>query len=229
MSSSRPGPTEGEPVGSSWFRCLVLVVAGLASATGCGADDGPDRAEAVVGVRGEACGATSRGVGVVVGDGRVLTNAHVVAGIDAIEVDGREGVLVGFDANRDLALITVSGLGRPGIELGSVEAGDEGTLVAIDATDSYVRHPFRVRRRIRATGEDIYRDAGADRRALEVEVEFAPGWSGAGLFDDQGRLVGVAFAESRRTRGVTYAVAESEIRDFLGSVDDDPADSGPCL
>ncbi len=165
----------------------------------------------------------------VVGDDRVLTNAHVVAGVDAIEINGREGVLIGFDANRDLALVAVRGLGRPSIELGSAEARDEGTLVAIDATERHVRHPFRVLRRIRATGEDIYRDDGASRRALEVEVEFAPGWSGAGLFDDQGRLVGVVFAESRQTRGVAYAVAESEITDFLGSVDDDPVDPGPCL
>lgn len=229
MSSSRPGQTGRELVRSSWRRGLLYAVAALVVAGGCAADDGPDQADVVVGVHSVACEAASRGVGVVVGDERVLTNAHVVAGADTIEIDGREGLLIGFDANRDLALVAVRQLARPGIEFGSVEVGDEGTLVAIDATTHHVRHPFRVRRRIRATGDDIYRDAGADRRALEVEVEFAPGWSGAGLFDDRGRLVGVAFAESRRMPGVAYAVAGSEITDFLASVDDDPADPGPCL
>lgn len=171
----------------------------------------------------------SRGVGVALGDDRVLTNAHVVAGVENIEVDGRAGVLVGFDANRDLAVVAVGGLQRPTLELGSAEAGDRGTLVAIDATARHVRHPYEVRRRIRATGEDIYRDSGADRQALEVEVEFAPGWSGSGLFDHRGRLVGVVFAESRRTPDIAYAVAGSEIAAFLASVGDAAVDPGPCL
>jgi hypothetical protein len=39
----------------------------------------------------------------------------------------------------------------------------------------------------------------------------------------------LVFAESRRTRGVAYAVAESEITDFLASADDDSVDLPPCL
>lgn len=165
----------------------------------------------------------------VVADERVLTNAHVVAGSDALEVDGRPAVLVGFDANRDLALMAVPGLDRRAVELARADAGDSGTLVAIDATATTVTHPYEVRRTILATGEDIYRDEGAARRALEVDVEFQQGWSGSGLFDGHGRLVAVAFAESRRRPGVVYAVADAEIAGFLAGTGDDRIDPGPCL
>jgi S1-C subfamily serine protease len=205
------------------------VAAGLvAAAVGCTGQDPVDPAGAVVGVRSVACGEPVRGVGVVVGDDRVLTNAHVVAGADEIEIGGRDGRLVSFDPNRDLALVAVADLGRPAVGLGTVDAGDEGTLVAVDAGAKTVRHRFEVRRRIRAIGADIYRADGADRRALEVEMEFAPGWSGSGLFDERGRLVGLAFAESRGRRGVAYAVAASEIEGFLASAGDDEVGPGPC-
>lgn len=171
----------------------------------------------------------------VVDSGLVLTNAHVVAGTDGIEVDGRAGAVVGFDSNRDLAAVSVAGLDRQPVDVAAAtEAGDVGTLVAIDATARTVRHPFEVRRTIRATGEDIYGVDGADRRALEVEVEFQQGWSGSGLFDDDAQLVGMAFAGSRRKPDVAYAIAESEIVGFLAELgaaarDGRRVDPGPCL
>lgn len=204
------------------------MAAGLAAAAGCSGQDAADPAGAVVGVRGVACGEAVRGVGVVVGDDRVLTSAHVVAGAAEIEIGGRDGLLVAFDPNRDLALVVVAGLGRPAVGLGPVDSGDEGTLLAVDAGANLVRHRFEIRRRIRATGEDIYGADGADRRALEVEVRFAPGWSGSGLFDERGRLVGLAFAESRSRHGVAYAVAASEIEGFLASAGDEEVGPGPC-
>lgn len=203
------------------------------SLTSCASGgDEVEPADAVVGVRGTACDEATRGVGVVVGDDRVLTNAHVVAGAGELDVEGQNATVIGFDPNRDLALLSVPGLDRSAVELATAAAGDVGTLVAIDAIDSLVRHPYEIRRPIRATGEDIYRIEGANRRAFEVEVEFAQGWSGSGMFDGDGRLVGVVFAESRTDPEVAYAVRASEVEAFLDGVDAgsvDEVDAGPCL
>ncbi len=62
-----------------------------------------------------ACGITSSGSGFVVADGRVVTNAHVVAGVDTplVELPGRparEGRVVYIDPVDDIAVISVDQL-----------------------------------------------------------------------------------------------------------------------
>lgn len=201
----------------------------LLVAAGCGVEDVVDRSAAAVAVVAEGCGTPSRGVGVVTDRDAVLTNAHVVAGADAVAVNGRPGTVVGFDGNRDLALVRVPGLGGRPLDLGAADGGDTGTLVAIDGEQATVRVPYEIERRIRATGDDIHRAHGADRQALEVAVALEPGWSGAGLFDDAGRLVGIAFAESTTAPGVAYAVTAGEIDAFVSETGPTAMDLGPCL
>lgn len=185
-----------------------------------------DQAEAVVQVRAEGCRRPARGVGTVIDEGLVLTNAHVVAGSDTITVDGRVGTLRGFDVDRDLALIAVDDATAPNpTPLAAAAAGHTGELIAIDATGTLVRHRFEVRRRVTATGENFYVEDGIEVEVLQVNAPFAQGWSGAPLFAADGSIVGVAFAESRRHADLTYAVADVEIEAFLAEVDQ-AADGG---
>ena len=73
----------------------------------------------VVRVRGNACGLGVEGSGWIVRPGLVVTNAHVVAGIEPPVIDRRGGRsysarVVSFDARNDVAILRVSGLqGRP--------------------------------------------------------------------------------------------------------------------
>jgi hypothetical protein len=49
------------------------------------------------------------------------------------------------------------------------------------------------------------------------------------LFDEAADVVGIAFASSRNSDGVTYAIAASELRSFLDTTDvNSPVDSGVC-
>ncbi len=66
------------------------------------------------------------------------------------------------------------------------------------------------------------------RRAVELTADVVPGMSGGGVFDEDGRLLGIVFAESR-TQSVTYALAASEIEAMLAEVEARvPVEAGRC-
>ena len=67
----------------------------------------------------ESCSRRMEGTGFVIGPGRVLTNAHVVAGSSraSVEVGTRtlDGTVVVYDAERDLAVLDVPDLSAPAL------------------------------------------------------------------------------------------------------------------
>lgn len=140
-------------------------------------------------------GSRHRGSGIVVADGRVVTNAHNIRG-DQVTVtfaDGRsvKGSLAGIDVDGDLAVINVDTAGAKGLEWGSGDALTVGTVVFGAAgspnggtrvtvgTVSAVARAFR--------GPGGRRIAGS----LEHTAPLAPGSSGGAIVDAQGRLLGI--------------------------------------
>lgn len=128
--------------------------------------------------------------GFVVGDGRVVTVAHVLG--PGLRVDGRPATVLRRDDRLDLALLAVPRVsGRP-LERRRVEI---------------VRH---LRARL---------DGSAWRRpVLELRTEVARGDSGTPVVTGSGRVVGVVFARSRDRDGVAYAVDASDpsVVEFVG-------------
>jgi len=191
-------------------------------------------AASVVRLAGEVCGVPLFAGGVVVDEGLVLTAAHVVAGAEGpLEVrlasgGSRPAAIVGFDPDRDLAALAVTGLDSVAAQVADGVAGESGMIVSFSRDGARTDTPFVVERQISATGEDIYGEGDVSRQALELAAEIEPGMSGAGAFDDDGDLVGLVFAESRG-RPITYAVAATELRSFLGTIDPSiTIDSGHC-
>ena len=212
------------------MRTLLAAVAIVAVACGGGAVDATDLPAARV--SGEVCRVPLLAGAVVVGDDLVLTAAHVVAGAEgglsvSVGPDVRSAaVVVGFDAERDLALLRAPGVQAEPIELADGARGETGVIVGRDRSGelTVVRH--EVGRQITATGEEVV--GSGTRRALELNADIAAGMSGSGAFDDDGRLLGIVFAESRE-RAITYAVAATEIEAFLAEVDaTTEADAGQC-
>ncbi len=83
----------------------------------------------VVRVVGNACGLGIEGSGWIAGNGLVVTNAHVVAGVDAPHVDRNDGALldaqiVSFDKTNDVAVLRVAGLHAPPLKLGDAALGN---------------------------------------------------------------------------------------------------------
>jgi len=192
---------------------------------------------AAVRVLAVACGLVSEGVGVFVGPDLVVTNAHVVAGGEQIQVrairNTLDAVLIGFDPNLDLALLRTRvrppDIFVPMIAKEDPIQGDIGLVAVFSDEGSFVTIPYQVTRAIVASGTDIYGEGKHFRRALDLETTIRPGDSGAALFDEAADVVGIAFASSRNSDGVTYAIAASELRSFLDTTDaNSPVDSGAC-
>jgi serine protease Do len=146
-------------------------------------------APSVVGI-----GSRTRGSGVVIADGAVLTNAHNLRGTEVTVrfADGRatRGTVAGVDWDGDLAVVNVDTAGATPIAW-STMAGTIGSAVfAAAATPSGAA---RVSFGFVSSVERAFRGPGGRRisGSLEHTAPLAPGSSGSALLDADGALVGL--------------------------------------
>jgi S1-C subfamily serine protease len=194
-----------------------------------------DEAGASLGrVAGTACLRPILATAVVVDDERMLTVAHAVAGADDdLHVLGLDGIrysvtVIGFDPNRDLALLYVAGLDAPSIQLGTAGEGDSGFITSISRDQEIKRIEYRVARVVTARSGDIYDEGEVLRKAFDLDAVTEPGDSGAPLIDESGSMVGMLFSRSTDADG-SWALHVDEIDAFLESVPgQDEVDRGRC-
>ena len=175
---------------------------------------------AVVRVEGQACSQIQDGTGFAVGRDLIATNAHVVAGEDATFVflpDGERKAahVVRFDPRRDLAILSVPGLGLNPLKLGDAAAGTIGAVYGHPGGGPLRPTPARIAEQIDARGTDIYRTTPTSRAVFVLASQLAPGDSGAPLVDQSGTAVGVAFAIDPTASTTAYALTNAELRPVL--------------
>jgi uncharacterized membrane protein required for colicin V production len=175
----------------------------------------------VVHVTGVACNSIIDGSGVIVEPGIVLTNAHVVAGesrTSIIDASGTEhaGTVVMFDAEHDLAVVSVEGLDPAPLPVGDAKEGSIVGIFGHPAGGELRVSPGRVGDTIRATGTDIYRLGRSDRQVVVLAAEVVPGDSGAAVIDELGSIVAIVFATDPASSDTAYALAREEIDAALG-------------
>ena len=195
-------------------------------------------AASTVRVIGEACDRIQEGSGFVIADGYVVTNAHVVAGMDEPLVSGAPdgdvpAVTILFDPDLDLAVLRVPQTPGPPLELvdGTVERGTAGAVIGYPGGGPLVGEPAAVRRTIEAIGLDIYGDGEVVRLVLVLQSDVRPGNSGGPFVLPDGRVGGVVFASSTSENDLGYAIASADV---LGPVDralgsSSEVSTGPCL
>lgn len=193
----------------------------------------------VVKVTGVAAGCAKalEGSGWVVAPERVVTNAHVVAGVDEPSVQtGGVGPLhharvVVFDAARDLAVLSVPGLKAPAIPLGTDLSSADPAVVAGFPGDGALRlGAARVRSVFTAVGADIYGEPGVRRQVYSLFTTVRPGNSGGPLLDPAGHVVGVVFARSLEDDTTGYALTLEEAAPVLDRASATvPLNTGRCL
>jgi len=139
-------------------------------------------------------GARLRGSGVVVGDGRVLTNAHNLRGSEVTVrfADGRteRGSARGVDWDGDLAVVAVDTTGVPAIAWSDGGATIGSAVFAAAATPT---GGTRVSFGFVSSAARAFRGPGGRRISGSVEhtAPLAPGSSGSPLLDADGALVGL--------------------------------------
>ena len=188
--------------------------------------------EATFQVTGLGCTKAQFGTAFVVADQTLVTNAHVVAGIQAprITIRGREVIsrVVAFDPAADLAVLAVDEPLPERLPLGEATPGAVVALLGHDHDGSSIVRPARVNQAILATGKDIYGEQAEGRRALMVDAWVETGFSGGPIVDQSGTVVGVVFSRARGGSPVAYAIQIGEVVDLLDEARVGPEGSGPC-
>ncbi len=139
-------------------------------------------------------GSRLRGSGVVVADGRVLTNAHNLRGAEVTVrfADGRieRGAVKGVDWDGDLAVVEVDTTGAPAIAWSAANATIGSAVFAAAATPG---GGPRVSFGFVSSVARAFRGPGGRRISGSVEhtAPLAPGSSGSPLLDADGALVGL--------------------------------------
>ena len=173
----------------------------------------------VVRVTGTAddCNRRLDGTGFVIFDRHVLTNAHVVAGVDRPEVqvggNGRsyDARVVLFDPDRDLAVLFAPDLPAAPLVLDpSGKRGADAVVAGFPSGGPYRLEPARIRDTIDARGPDIYHRTQVTREVFSLFAKVEPGNSGGPLLDSDGEVLGVVFAKSLDDPDTGYALTADE-------------------
>lgn len=196
-------------------------------------------ARSVVRISGNAfaCGQSQTGSGVVVAPGRVLTNAHVVSGVDQPVVETPEdgtaaARVVYFDPVGDLALLAVDNLATPAVP--AAPTLPKGSPAVVDG------YPFggpftSSGAQVISVGtfdvRDIYGDRMSPRNVYTLAADVQQGNSGGPLLTTQGLVAGIVFAKSADTANVGYAMTMSELSPVLARAPalTDAVPSGSCV
>ena len=187
--------------------------------------------------RASSCNRVIEGSGFVVAPERVMTNAHVVAGVAAPVVtapnaEPLESRVVHFDPSTDVAVLAVPGLDRAALAFRDDAAtGAHAAVVGYPGNGPLRTEPARVRGEYALLGSDIYDDETVSRDVLSMRGEIRPGNSGGPLVADDGLVYGVVFAASLTDPDTGYALAPSEVESALEAADaaTDPVPTGGCV
>ncbi|WP_322411891.1 MarP family serine protease [Microbacterium invictum] len=184
-----------------------------------------------------ACGTSSTGSGFVVAPDRVVTNAHVVAGVDTpvVQPNGGtavEGRVVYFDPIDDLAVIAVDGLGVAPLGLsGPLTAGSAAQVQGYPLGGPWTPTRAEVLSVGTVPVPDIYDDTANPREIYQLFAEVRPGNSGGPLLTGDGEVAGVVFAraDGDDTRGFAMTNAELEPVAAGAAGLSDRVSTGDCL
>lgn len=176
-------------------------------------------AQSVVRIGGTAyaCGQNQTGTGFVVAPGRVVTNAHVVAGVDVPVVEAPngevlEGRIVYFDPFDDLAVVAVDDLSAAPLELSpALAVGDTAVVQGYPHGGPFTSGPAEVLAVSSERIADIYGDDEAVREVYTLAAVVQPGNSGGPLLTAEGDVAGVVFARSAVDAELGYAMTNAEL------------------
>jgi S1-C subfamily serine protease len=164
-----------------------------------------------------SCDRGIEGTGFVYAPGRMLTNAHVVAGADAVQVQSADGPLTArvvlFDPSRDVAVLAVPGLTAKPLPMAPEPArsGMDAIVLGYPQDGPFDVRPARVRDRERISGRDIYGRASVDRDIYTVRSVVRAGNSGGPLIDTSGRVLGIVFASALDSTDTGFVLTAAEV------------------
>lgn len=210
---------------AEYSRLVAAVVPSVVSITTSRAAPAQDPLELFFG-KGQARGQHAQGSGVIVSkEGHILTNHHVIAGMEKIEVqltDGRRvpAQMIGTDEVTDIAVLKINAPNVVPLALGDSDAVRVGQMVFA------VGNPFGLQETvtqgiISAKGRRAFADSGVE--FLQTDAAVNQGNSGGPLLNLRGEIIGInsaIFSTSREGAwlGISFAIPANVARRALESV-----------
>lgn len=149
-------------------------------------------------------------------DGRVVTNLHVVAGIDQLQVKvGSNSVynnvkVIAFDSTRDLAVLKISGKNFPKLLLANSSQVKPGQQVVV------LGHPQGLAGSATqgiVSAVRVFKEAGVT--LIQTDASVNPGNSGGPLLNSQGKVIGVITSKLGGSEGLNFAVPSNDVHELL--------------
>ena len=187
-----------------------------------------------------ACGGTQLGSGWMAADRVVVTNAHVVAGGEAVTVQTQQdetvsAEIVRFNPRMDVAILRLSeSVAAPplSLETEGQERGQPGATLGYpgNADGELDADGAAVQERYVAVGKDIYGIDDVSREVYELRAEVTQGESGGPFVLPNGSVAGVVFAASTTDSGRGFALTGAEVFDEVnaGTAATNAISSGRC-
>jgi S1-C subfamily serine protease len=163
-----------------------------------------------------SCDRSIEGSSFVFAPQRVLTNAHVVAGTDQVQVESGQGPLTArvvlFDPGRDLAVLYVPKLRAQPLRLASTPAqsGQDAIVLGFPQDGPFDAGAARIRDRERIAGRDIYGELSVDREIYTIRSKVRPGNSGGPLISTSGSVLGVVFASALDSPDTGFVITAAD-------------------
>ena len=187
-------------------------------------------------VRGEnSCDRGVEGTGFLYGPERLMTNAHVVAGVDepVVLVGDREvpASVVYYNSRVDIAVLAVDGVSDPVLSFdGGGRAEQVAAVLGYPEDGPYDVQAARIRGEQRLRSPDIYGDGTVVRQVFSLRSHVRPGNSGGPLLSSAGKVLGVIFAASVTDEDTGYALTAAQVDEAAeaGRGRDAQVDTGDC-
>jgi S1-C subfamily serine protease len=179
----------------------------------------------VLKVRGtNQCGRGIEGSGFVFAENRLMTNAHVVAGVDHPEVvvgdSTMDAKVVFYDHNLDIAVLSFDSGAIPVLPFTQpdqpAQPKDPIAILGYPQDGPFDIETGRIRAKQTLRSPDIYGDGAVIREVFSIRGLVRPGNSGGPLVDSAGEVVGVVFAASVTDDDTGYALTADQVRDAAG-------------
>lgn len=165
----------------------------------------------------------AQGSGVIVGEGLILTNEHVVAGMqsgkvtlnneDTFSIDG----IVKAKKDADLALIKT----EESMDVDPVKIGDPDLLTKGDDIVT-IGNPMSLQNTASTGMVSGFHNEGVE--LIQITAPITQGSSGGGLFNEQGELVGITSFVLGDSGNLNFAVSTDELQDWTHLFDNDLED-----
>jgi len=168
---------------------------------------------------------TGAGSGIIMTpDGYVLTNNHVVEGVNPVDVylcDGKkyEGRVIGTDPSTDIAVIKIDGHNFYSGEFGNSDSLKPGQMaIAIGNSLGLTGGPTVTVGVISAVRRNIPSQRGVLENMIQTDAAINPGNSGGPLVDSEGRIIGINNAIIPYAQGIGFAIPINLAKDVANEL-----------